>query len=118
MNHYSWGNPALHSRAHLPRRDLGQDTHVSSTLGVTAQQTICAFRTPKAGGWRKTIRTATLALSTPPPCTAHQCGVVAPIPAISIPPNDALRILTGCLRPITTRSLLALVPTRGKTLPL
>ena len=45
------------------------------------------------------------ALSTTPPSTAHQYGVAVYIHLLDRPTNDALHMMTGCLKPTTTKYL-------------
>ena len=99
-------------RAQIPQSDVGQVAHVPSTPSVTSQEANITRRTPEAACWLRlgagttTLRTATLALVH---STAEYCAPVwcrsAHIRLIDPTINDALRIVTGCLRPAPADNL-------------
>jgi len=100
-------NPALLFRAEIPRSNFGQVVHVSPTPWVTSQEANITRRTPEAACWgagATTLRTATLALSTAEYC-AHVWCRTAQTSLIDPTINDALRIVTGCLRPTPADNL-------------
>ena len=100
-------------RNQIPRNNVGQVSHVSPTASVTSQEadiTRVAFLRRLAGsGWgagATTLRTATIALVH---STAEYCAPVwcrsAHTRLIDPAINDALRIVTGCLRPTPAYNL-------------
>jgi len=99
--------PYLLLRTQIPRSNVGQVAHVSPRPRVTSQKVDIPRRFAGCG-WGAgaiTLRTATLALvhSTTEYCALARCLThTRPIdPAI----NDALRIVTGCLRPTPAENL-------------
>ena len=111
LNHWHL-NPALLLRVQLPRSNVGQVAHVSSTARVTSQKLtsrVALLRWLAGSGWgagATTLRTATLPLvhSTAEHCVPVWCRSTHTrliYPTI----NDVLRIVTGCLRPTSADNL-------------
>jgi len=109
-------NPALLLRVQIPRNNVGQVAHVSPTPRVTSQKADIARRTAEeacaGSGWSAgatTPRIATLALvhSTAEYCSPVWCSIAHTRPIDPVI-NDALQIVTGCLRPVTTGNVLIL----------
>ena len=105
--------PCLSLVSHLPRCKVGQGAHILPTLGVTAQKKqtthVGLLRRLVKSSWgvsATTLPTATLTLvhSAAEYCESVWCRS-AHTRLIDKPINDALRIMTGCLRPTPTNNL-------------
>ena len=102
-------NPALLLWAQIPRSNIGQVAHVPPTSWVTSQEANITRRTLEAACWgagATTLRTATLALvhSTAEYCAPVRCRS-AHTRIIDPTINNALQIVTGCLRPTPADNL-------------